>query len=122
MLIINLIGLGLIVLIVWWFWLYKPETQAIDNKSNHGDIVITVENGVYQPASLSVPAGKAVTLAFERKDASPCAATVQFPDLEISEELPLNKKVTINLPAMTAGKYAFHCQMQMYKGELIVTE
>ncbi len=120
MLVINLIGLGLIVLIVWWFWLYKPETKALGDENDDEDIVITVENGVYQPASLSVPAGKAITLVFERKDASPCAATVQFPDLEISEELPLNKKLAINLPAMTTGKYAFHCQMQMYKGELIV--
>jgi plastocyanin domain-containing protein len=120
MLIINLIGLSLIGLIVWWFWLYKPKTQVLSDSNESADIIITVADGVYQPASLTIPAGKAITLKFERKDASPCAATVQFPDLEISEELPLNKQIAINLPALAAGKYAFHCQMQMYKGELIV--
>lgn len=30
MLIINLVGLLLIALIVWWFWLYKPEVKEID--------------------------------------------------------------------------------------------
>jgi plastocyanin domain-containing protein len=29
MMIINLIGLALIALIVWWFWLYKPAKLLI---------------------------------------------------------------------------------------------
>jgi plastocyanin domain-containing protein len=35
MMIINLVGLGLIWLIIWWFWLYKPAgvEQANDNKT-----------------------------------------------------------------------------------------
>ena len=116
MLIINIAGLALIALIIWWFWLYKPTEATVSDS----DIVIKVENGVYQPSRLKIAADKPVTLYFERLDPSPCAEMVQFPDLEISETLRLNEKLGIDIPALAAGKYAFHCQMQMYKGELHV--
>jgi plastocyanin domain-containing protein len=34
MMIINLLGLALIGLIIWWFWLYKPA-KAVDTKSDN---------------------------------------------------------------------------------------
>ena len=116
MLIINIAGLALIALIVWWFWLYKPKEAVLTDS----DIVIKVENGVYQPSRLKIAADTPKTLYFQRMDPSPCAETVQFPDLEISATLALNEKVPIAIPALAPGKYAFHCQMQMYKGELHV--
>ncbi len=114
---VNLGGLLLIGLIVWWFWLYSAKESAADE----GEILIVVENGVYQPARLRVKAGEQLVLQFVRKDASPCAEMVLFPDLEISETLPLNKPKTIRLPALEPGEYKFHCQMQMYRGELVAT-
>ena len=45
MLIINIAGLALIALIIWWFWLYKQKEATVSDS----DIVIKVENGVYQP-------------------------------------------------------------------------
>ncbi|RLA44763.1 MAG: cupredoxin domain-containing protein [Gammaproteobacteria bacterium] len=116
MLLINILGLLLIALIVWWFWLYKPSEASIAEDG----IVITVENGTYQPSRLKVSAGQPVTLTFLRKDASPCAATVVFPEADVSEELPLNKAKAIVLPAMRKGEYPFTCQMQMYRGTLVV--
>lgn len=116
MLIINIAGLLLIALIVWWFWLYKPkETQLVNN-----DVVVMVENGIYVPSRIKLPANKIVTLEFLRKDASPCAEMLLIPDLQISEILLLNKPSKIVLPAMPSGKYDFHCQMQMYRGQIIV--
>lgn len=120
MLIINLLGLGLIALIVWWFWLYKPEIVQVEETNATGELTIIVEEGVYQPANISIAENMPVTLTFVRKDASPCAATVLFPALEISGELPLNKPVEISLPAMKKGQYAFHCQMKMYSGSIEV--
>lgn len=117
MIIINLLGLFLIGLIVWWFWLYKPS-KAVDLST--GNITIIVNNGIYQPSRIKVAAGKKVSVEFLRKDGSPCAATVQFPEFEISEELPLNLTKVINLPSMPAGEYLFHCQMKMYSGTLVV--
>lgn len=118
MLVINLLGMLLIGGIVWWFWLYKPP--KVD--ATEGVITITVENGVYQPSRICLPAGKAVTLRFIRKDASPCAGTVVFADYNISKELPLNQNTDIALPALAPGEYSFTCQMQMYRGELIITD
>jgi plastocyanin domain-containing protein len=116
MLVVNVIGLGLIVLIVWWFWLYKPAEVMVDDDS----LVIAVENGTYQPAHIKIAANKATQLHFLRKDASPCAELVLMPALEISESLPLNKPMSVSLPPLEAGEYEFHCQMQMYRGVLKV--
>jgi len=113
---VNLLGVVLIALIVWWFWLYKPA-EVTASESN---TVIVVENGTYQPAHISALPDQPLDITFLRKDASPCAEMVLFPALEISEQLPLNKSKTIHLPAMAAGDYDFHCQMQMYRGQLKV--
>ena len=116
MLIVNIFGLALIAWIVWWFWLYRPKSTALSGN----ELIVVVENGVYQPAHVKLPAHQAVTLKFLRKDPSPCAEMVVIPTLQLSESLPLNQTKAIQLPAMEAGNYAFHCQMQMYRGELIV--
>lgn len=116
MIVINLLGLLLIAMIVWWFWLYVPG----ESKTNGGVITVTVEDGVYQPSRIRLPAGQPATIRFLRKDASPCAGTVIFDALEISAELPLNKTVDIHVGPQQAGTYPFNCQMQMYRGELLV--
>lgn len=114
--IINLLGLALIASIVWWFWLYKPEGPAAPQDTH----LIVVENGLYQPSRVKVPAGQPVTLKFLRKDPSPCTASVLFPDLEITVELPVDQEKTVRLPAMQAGELPFHCQMQMVRGVMVV--
>lgn len=117
MMIINILGLALIALIVWWFWLYKPAT-AVEVSS--GNIKVVVNDGVYSPSRIKVAAGVETSIEFYRQDGSPCASTVIFPDFEVSEELPLNENKAIKLPAMPKGEYEFHCPMKMYKGTLIV--
>jgi plastocyanin domain-containing protein len=114
MLLVNLIGFLLIGLIVWWFWLYKP----LQANSAESGVVIRVENGTYQPSHLLLKADQEQVLTFLRVDPSPCAETVVFPELDFSENLPHNKKVTIRLPALKVGKYNFHCQMQMIRGDI----
>ncbi|MBD2859867.1 cupredoxin domain-containing protein [Spongiibacter sp. KMU-158] len=114
MMIINLLGLGLIALIIWWFWLYKAQ----EIKMEDNELLITVENGVYSPSRIKLPVGTSIELTFLRKDPSPCAEMLLIPELQISESLPLNKVKRIPLPALKPGDYAFHCQMQMYKGQI----
>lgn len=113
---VNVIGIALIVWIIWWFWLYRPKSMAVVDNT----LQVIVDNGVYQPAQLQVPAQQSVTINFLRKDPSPCAEMVVFPDLQITKTLPLNQAVRISLPAMDQGDYPFHCQMQMYRGQLHV--
>lgn len=116
MLIINIAGVVLIALIVWWFWLYKPkEAELGDN-----DLVVIVENGTYSPSHIKVTAGSPIEIKFLRKDQSPCSEALLIPDLQISDTLPLNKVKIIQLPALSSGEYAFHCQMQMYRGQITV--
>jgi len=116
MIIINLLGLLLIALIVWWFWLYKPAVASTVDDT----IKVIVDNGVYTPARISYPPNKTLTMDFMRKDASPCAAMVGFPDLKISQELTVGKVTRITLPPLAVGEYPFTCQMQMYRGLLVV--
>lgn len=116
MLIINIAGIVLIALIVWWFWLYKPKEAEL----GENDLVVIVENGTYSPSRIKVPAGSPIGIKFLRKDQSPCSETLLIPDLQISDTLPLNKVKTIQLPALSSGEYAFHCQMQMYRGQITV--
>lgn len=112
---VNLLGLGFIVFIVWWFWVVKPKSKKV-----MGDTVdIIVENGSYTPARIEVAVGKKTTLRFLRKDANPCAEKVIFDQLNISADLPLNQKVDVVVSPPQAGEYDFVCQMQMYRGSLV---
>lgn len=116
-LLINLLGLGLMVLIVWWFWLWKPRSVA---QAQQGVISIVVDQGVYDPAHIELNAGKTTLLRFIRKDPSPCAEMVLIDALGISVELPLDRPRDVAVTPVQPGHYAFTCQMQMYRGELIV--
>lgn len=116
MLFVNIAGVLLIALIVWWFWFYKPTETVLDEN----DLVVIVKNGVYQPDHITLAPNTPAILQFLRKDESPCSETLLIPALHISESLPLNQTQRIELPAMTAGEYEFHCQMQMYRGQLTV--
>lgn len=118
---INLIGLCLIFLIIWWFWLYKPRTYS--NKSGNNKlsniIEIIVKDGVYSPANIEITSGQTITLRFKREDASPCAEIVNFNSLNISRNLPLNQPTDVMLNITNPGEYEFTCQMGMYRGKLI---
>lgn len=109
-------GLAAILLIVWWFWLSRPRAAHADMQQG---IRILVKDGTYQPAALEVPAGQALTLTFLRQDVTPCAEKVIFVDLALSADLPLNKSVSVTLPALSPGRHEFTCQMGMYRGQLI---
>jgi plastocyanin domain-containing protein len=113
---INLAGLMLIAFIVWWFWLYQPAAGV---KADEGPVEIRVKDGVYQPARIEVPVGREVQLKFIREDTSPCAATVIFHGLNVSEELPVKQPKVVSLRIEEPGEYKFTCQMQMYTGTLI---
>lgn len=119
MLLIDILALGAVVFIVWWFWIYKPR-KTIARTTPEGTVEIVVADGIYSPAHIELAAGQAAVLRFLRQDPAPCAEQVQFPDLGVSAELPLGKPVEVRLPALEAGEYPFSCQMQMYRGTLNV--
>lgn len=114
--IVNAAGIILIGLIVWWFWIAKSRSQVVRQEA----IEIIVENGVYTPSRIEASVGQAVRIKFLRKDPGPCAELVVFPDFDISQSLPLEKAVEIQLTPLQSGEFDFTCQMQMYRGTLIV--
>ena len=118
-LLVNLGGLLLIAAIVWWFWL-GPKQKAPAAVSATGQLEILVKDGVYEPDRIQLPAGEPATLYFRREDASPCAEYVLFPDLEVSAQLAVHERTPVALPAAERGEYPFTCQMQMYRGTLVV--
>ena len=118
MMLVNLIGLSLIGLIVWWFWVKKPPSL----KASSNVIEIIVENGIYTPSRIEVKSGQVVKLSFLRKDPSPCAEKVIFDELGLSFDLPMNKPVAVDFQPEQTGEYAFTCQMKMYTGNLIVSD
>ncbi|MFD1217570.1 MULTISPECIES: cupredoxin domain-containing protein [Microbulbifer] len=116
-LLINIAGLVLIVAIVWWFWLAGRRSKG----EHYSDsLEILVRDGVYEPDRIEVPAGQAITLHFRREDPSPCAEYVVFADLDISQQLTVDAVTDLRLPALEKGEYPFTCQMQMYRGVLVV--
>jgi len=115
-LIINLGGLIFIGLIVWWFWLYRPQAA---HAAGSQPIEVVVADGVYTPARIEVPAGKPVTLRFLRRDPSPCAEKALFDGLGVSADLPVGKPLDVTVTPPQPGEYEFTCQMRMYRGKLI---
>ncbi|WP_295803459.1 cupredoxin domain-containing protein [uncultured Microbulbifer sp.] len=114
---VNILGLLLIAAIVWWFWLAGRQISAAHFSES---LEVMVKDGVYEPDTIEVPAGRPITLHFRREDPSPCAEYVVFPDLDISRQLAVHEATEVSLPALDTGKYPFTCQMKMYRGTLVV--
>lgn len=118
MIAVNLAGVLLIGLIIWWFWLYRPRAGVTVAPGQM--IEVLVKEGVYEPALIEAVAGKGISLKFIRKDESACAGEVIFPELGVQKALPLDKAVVIRLVPERPGDFRFQCQMGMYRGVLQV--
>lgn len=116
MIMINIIGLSLIALIIWWFWL----TSAPTTKVNEQHVRILVDEGSYSPSRIRVKQNQLLTLGFLRKDPSPCAEKVIFETLNLSVDLPVDREIDISIPTDQCGEFEFTCQMKMYRGKLII--
>jgi len=116
-LVVNLAGVMLIGLIVYWFWFSTPRKVTA---SRAQPIEIHVKDGVYTPAHIETKKGETIRLRFVREDPDPCAAKVIFNSLNKSLELPLNGTAEIELHPEEAGEIDFTCEMQMYRGRLSV--
>lgn len=101
--------------------LWGPTTAASTaGKTTGVQRATVVIDGEYQPARLTVTAGRPVELTFIRKEQSGCGAVVRFPGLGIQRSLKPGEKTIIRFTPREAGSLPFTCGMGMYKGELIV--
>jgi RND family efflux transporter MFP subunit len=98
----------------------SPVLDKVVTRPSDEAQVVEITNAGYNPPSISVPSGKPFKLTFIRKTDETCGTEIVFPDLGIRAELPLNKPVTISLPAQPAGKQLnFTCPMDMLRGKAV---
>jgi plastocyanin domain-containing protein len=116
---VNLAGLGLITLIIWYFWLSKPlGTAAAVTSAGVQEAFIVVKGG-YSPDTIRVTAGRPVRLVFNRQESDPCSERVILDAFGVSAELPQGSNVPVEFTPIQAGSYEFACQMGMLRGKVV---
>jgi plastocyanin domain-containing protein len=118
-LIVSLVGFAVIGWIVWYFWLWKPESVAAQAVDGGIQVVDVTVRGGYQPAAIVVKAGQPLRLNFTRRESTPCGEEIVLPEFGKRAHLPENKTVPIEITPEKPGEYEFTCGMNMYKGKLI---
>ena len=88
--------------------------------------VITAQNNVFSPATLTVKADKAFTLTFDNKDAAPHNVAI-FKDASAAEQVSIgeivsSKSATQQVPALAKGTYFFRCDVHKEMTGSIVAE
>ncbi len=118
--IVTLVGLMMIGLIVWYFWLWKGDSiNARRAAGGFMEIDVTVKGG-YQPATIVAKTGQLLRLNFTRREASLCGEEVVLPDFGKRAHLPQDKTVPVEVTPEKPGEYEFTCGMNMYRGKLII--
>jgi YHS domain-containing protein len=79
-----------------------------------------VIDGEYQPASVTVRAGRPVALTFVRKEDAGCGDVVQIPSLRLKRALEPGRKTVVTFTPRKTGAIPFTCGMGMYRGQVIV--
>ena len=119
--VVNAIGAGLILLIIWYFWLSKPERSVASVTSGGVQEAFIVVKGGYSPDIVRVEAGRPVRLMFNRQEADPCSEKVVFDAFGVSADLPEGMNVPVEFTPEDPGEYEFACQMGMLRGKVIVS-
>ena len=113
-------GIGLIALVLWYFFGEKEKVAATENASGIQEIDVTVKGG-YSPDVIVVKKGVPVRLNFYRDETSSCSEQVVFGDFGIARDLPAFKTTRVEFTPDRSGEFTFACGMNMLRGKLIVT-
>jgi len=84
---------------------------------------VTVDQGGFTPSSLEIERGDPgakVALTFTRTTDQTCARWVVIRDLQRNVFLPLNKPMSVEVPADAARTLRFQCGTGALKGTLVV--
>ena len=119
--VVDAIGAGLILLIIWYFWLSKPEGFAASVTAGGVQEAFIVVKGGYSPDTVRVEAGRPVRLVFSRQEADPCSEKVVFDAFGVSADLPEGMNVPVEFTPEDPGEYEFACQMGMLRGKVIAS-
>lgn len=113
-LLVAVFGFSGIVFTYWFFLMKKEKEVAVKT-----EVDITVSGG-YSPEVVSIPLGKTTKINFIRTDPTDCLSEVVLPDFRIKKELPLDKKVTVEITPEKKGEFGYACGMNMYHGKIVV--
>jgi plastocyanin domain-containing protein len=117
---VDLVGLGLIGFIVWFFWLVKTKgVKATKTSGGYQEQMVLVKGG-YTPDVIAVERGKPVRLNFIRQESASCSEMVLLPAFNKSATLPEGETVAVEFLPKEPGEYEFQCQMGMLRGKVIV--
>src|SRR3989337_1048643 len=117
---VNLVGLGVIGFIVWFFWLVKTKgVRAAVISGGYQEQMVLVKGG-YPPDVIVVERGKPVRLNFVRQESASCSEMVLLPAFNKSANLPEGETVGVEFLPKEPGEYEFACQMGMFRGKVIV--
>ncbi len=117
---VDLVGLGLIAFIVWFFWLVKAKgVRAAATSGGYQEQMVLVKGG-YTPDVIVVEAGKPVRLNFVRQESASCSEMVLLPAFDKAARLPEGDTVPVEFLPKERGEYEFACQMGMFRGKVIV--
>jgi plastocyanin domain-containing protein len=85
-----------------------------------GRIAISVTENGFEPATVTVPVGKPVTLVVTRTTTKTCATELIMASQGIRRDLPLGQAVEITFTPDKPGELSYACEMDMYSGKIIV--
>jgi plastocyanin domain-containing protein len=83
-------------------------------------VAISVTDDGFVPATVTVAAGRPVTLIVTRKTSKTCATELVMPAQNINQKLPLGQPVEITFTPTAPGELRYACAMEMYSGKVIV--
>ena len=99
----------------------RPETPGPDAQRVAVKVVqVEVTASGFTPARVEVAAGTHVKLRVTRKVDGTCGTDLVVAGRKITEHLPLNSPVEVDLGVVTRGEVAFSCGMKMLQGAIIV--
>ena len=117
--IVILGGVGLIGLVLWYFFGERESVAAEVNAGGIQEIAITVKGG-YSPDVISVKPGVPVRLNFYRDETSSCSEQVIISDFGIARDLPAFRTTQVEFTPDRSGEFPFTCGMNMLHGKLVV--
>jgi plastocyanin domain-containing protein len=118
---IAVIALGLALIVVeLWFFLAPPEAEARTAPPKGGvqEVRVRVKGG-YEPATITVEAGRPVRLYFYRDETAECSERVIFERLGIDQELAAFTTTPIQFTPSDPGDYPFRCGKGVMKGVVV---
>jgi plastocyanin domain-containing protein len=99
----------------------EPAPSTASKKGGAAQVVeIAVTGKGFEPAAVTVKAGRPVKLVVTRKTERTCATEIVIKDYGVNQPLPLDKPVEVTFTPKKAGPVRYACGMDMIAGVLNV--